>query len=468
MKIQRLFCRYAVAVLIALLLSLPALGQDQHHVGCPRPIVPIKPSDVESGVIDLEAKDAPLTLFNGRLQIGLGASAYWNAFQADQGAFFPVDQDTDSGFERLRFNLELTFNITDNVFAFVDIAEEPNDFRNLDPFSLNQDFGFIDINLTGLAGRTTGPEIHFKAGNIGVGTFDGLHSFSDGSVVQGNPLIGNSPASFGTAQSGVQLVLSNELNGLIESATADIAASIPSFGGESNPGRGYNLLTGIRLDGRNGFAFSTRFFAGAGGDQLTDPVAGAAAGTFSLDGVQQDGLFFGDGDNYFLASNDTDRGDRSSRIFHQGQLPGVDAFILQFNGQYRPTFSEGTLIRAWGGFAESDYSFVDAAGNQTSAGNPNTVGVVEEESTIGFFGIGVQQYLVPDKFYLAGRYTTVNNTTDRVDGGSLQRYQVGAGWFLDKRTLWKVEYVNQDEEDNSPGQIGNGFDGVVTELSVRF
>ena len=117
-------------------------------------------------------------LFCGRLQIGLGAAQHFNAIQADNAAdaFFAVDADSDAAFERLRFNLELTFHITDNVFGFVDIAEEPNDFRNLDPFSLNQDFGFIDINLTGLAGLEDGPEVHFKTGNIGVGTFDGLHS----------------------------------------------------------------------------------------------------------------------------------------------------------------------------------------------------------------------------------------------------------------------------------------------------
>ena len=456
----------AIALLTTTMLALPMVGT-------------ANAADLDEIIAPAAEENDPLTLFGGRLKIGLGAAQHFNALQADSDtAFFAVDAETDPGFQRLRFNLELTFHITDNIFAFVDIAEEPNDFQGLDPFSLNQDFGHIDLNLTGLAGLEDGPELHLKTGNIGVGTFDGLHSFSDGSVVQGNPLIGNSPTSFGTAQSGAQLILSDQLDGFVKSYSADIAITVPTFGGDSNEDKGFNLLTGIGIDTTSGLSFSTRFFLGGGGDQIGQgesvQVAGAAPGTFTTTGVQFDGLFDGDGDNYFLASNNRfasngGNGDgRSSRIFHQNLLPGIDGQILQFNAQYRTqNFGPGTLIRAWGGFAESDFSFVDIDGNQTSGGNPDTVGVVEQESSISFWGVGIQQFLLKDKFYVAGRFTQVRNTTDGVDGGNLERLQIGAGWFIDERSLLKIEYVDQDEEANSAGSTG-GFDGIVTELSVRF
>ena len=404
-----------------------------------------------------------LTLFGGRLEIGLGAAQHFQAITADDDTFVLDDADADPGFGRLRFNLELKFNVTDNVFAFVDIAEEPNDFRGLDPFSLNQDFGFIDLNLSGLAGSTGPSEWHLKAGNIGVGTFDGLHSFSDGSVVQGNPLIGNSPASFGTAQSGAQITGAIKPGGAVKSVAGDFAVTIPSFGGENSPDRGFNILTGIGIDLANGLSFSGRFFAGQGGDQLDEEVS---PGVFSLDGVQQDGLFFGDGDNYILPSIDG-VGERSSRVFHQGLTPGLDGFIAQFNFQYQSP-SKNSLVRLWTGVAESDFSFVDADGNQTTNEDPSTVGVVEETSSIFFFGIGGQQYILPNKLYVAGRYTMVDNTTDDVDGDALERLQLGGGWFIADRTLLKVEFVDQDEPEGSPGQVGGGFSGFVSELSVRF
>ena len=68
-------------------------------------------------------EEDPLTLFGGRLKIGLGAAQHFNALEADSdSAFFPINADTDPSFQRLRFNLELTFHITDNIFAFVDLS----------------------------------------------------------------------------------------------------------------------------------------------------------------------------------------------------------------------------------------------------------------------------------------------------------------------------------------------------------
>ena len=96
------------------------------------------------------------------------------------------------------------------------------------------------------------------------------------------------------------------------------------------------------------------------------------------------------------------------------------------------------------------------------------MGVIEETSSIFFFGIGGQQYILPNKLYVAGRYTMVDNTTDDVDGDALERLQLGGGWFIADRTLLKVEFVDQDEPEGSPGQVGGGFSGFVSELSVRF
>ena len=129
----------AIALLTTTMLAFPMVGA-------------ANAADLDEIQAPVAEEEDPLTLFGGRLKIGLGAAQHFNALQADDGAFFDIDSGTDPSFQRLRFNLELTFHITDNVFAFVDIAEEPNDFQGLDPFSLNQDFGFIDLNLTGLAG----------------------------------------------------------------------------------------------------------------------------------------------------------------------------------------------------------------------------------------------------------------------------------------------------------------------------
>ena len=80
-----------------------------------------------------------------------------------------------------------------------------------------------------------------------------------------------------------------------------------------------------------------------------------------------------------------------------------------------------------------------------------------------------QQYLVPEKFYIAGRYTNSQNDTDTIeDEDTLQRLQIAAGYWVNPKTLAKFEIVAQDEEVNSGGQIGEGFSGFISEVSVKF
>ena len=106
----------------------------------------------------------------------------------------------------------------------------------------------------------------------------------------------------------------------------------------------------------------------------------------------------------------------------------------------------------------------DAAGNRFESNE-----VVRADSAVDYFVLEAQQYLVPRKFYVAGRFTSATNDTDGVSGeDTLERIQVAGGYWLNDKTLWKFEFVDQDEEANSGGQIGEGFDGVITELSVKF
>ena len=94
--------------------------------------------------------------------------------------------------------------------------------------------------------------------------------------------------------------------------------------------------------------------------------------------------------------------------------------------------------------------------------------VVEADSAVDYFVLEAQQYLYPGKLYIAGRYTNATNDTDGVDGeDTLERVQIGGGYWINNKTLLKAEYVDQDEDANSGGQIG-GFDGFITEVSVKF
>jgi len=85
---------------------------------------------------------------------------------------------------------------------------------------------------------------------------------------------------------------------------------------------------------------------------------------------------------------------------------------------------------------------------------------------------GVYRFGVQEKFYLAARYNTVKgplagaNTVDV----SIDRVQIGGGWFVTKNILAKIEYVNQNYNDFGSSDIRNGgkFNGLMIEGVIGF
>lgn len=136
------------------------------------------------------------------------------------------------------------------------------------------------------------------------------------------------------------------------------------------------------------------------------------------------------------------------------------------------------------GKSTDDFTFADDAGNPVpgityfgvnGVADPNGTtfdasNVVRGDTSVEYFIIEAQHFLVPEKFYLAARYGEAENTSDLIaqTDNTVERLQVAAGYWFNDRTLLKVEYVEQDEGANSGGQIGAGFDGFTSEISVKF
>ncbi|MEJ8756344.1 hypothetical protein WG947_05020 [Pontibacter sp. H259] len=86
-----------------------------------------------------------------------------------------------------------------------------------------------------------------------------------------------------------------------------------------------------------------------------------------------------------------------------------------------------------------------------------------------------------ENLYIAGRYNRVSGTLAPTQAGptapivagddiSINRMQVGAGWFVTKNILTKVEYVKQNYEGFAAKDIRNGgkFDGFMIEGAISF
>lgn len=84
----------------------------------------------------------------------------------------------------------------------------------------------------------------------------------------------------------------------------------------------------------------------------------------------------------------------------------------------------------------------------------------------------VYRFGVDEKFYLGGRYNSVQGKTTEsaTEDLKINRVNVGGGWFLSKNILAKVEYVNQQYTGNAwTGRFsGATFDGVNVEAVISF
>lgn len=417
----------------------------------------------------------PNEFLDGRVQVNFLAMQNYQAIQAKEGAFRPVDETQSDGFGRLRVNLMFKFKITDNITADIDIAEEPNDFGNNGDrdFSFHQDFAGIEFDMFGLTGyERENASLILRAGNIGASPFQ-FKGFQDGADNQGNALIGNGINDYATAENGIQLSYTETFdNGLLRSYNVAGHMTTSSFGEAFQEDRGYNYRLQGTLNFVGGFKAGLNLFKANQGDQLV-----FEDGLASLDGVTTANYRFGDGENYNFSASPS-----SERDTHVGVLPGLNQAIMQLNLAYQP--SDQTSVIVMLGKATDDYTFADTNGNAlagiTYFGTQGVVDaagtsfdsnqVIEADASVKYWAVEAQQYVIPETLYVAARYAESENTSDLIEqtDNDVTRLQVSAGYWINDRTLWKIEYVNQEEGVNSGGQIGAGFDGITSEISVKF
>lgn len=415
------------------------------------------------------------SFLDGRVEVNFLALQNYQALQAKDGAFRPEDENQSDGFGRLRVNLQFKFHITEHITADIDIAEEPNDFGNNGDrdFSFHQDFAGIEFDLLGLMdNERKGSDLTLRVGNIGAAPFQ-FKGFQDGADNQSNALIGNGITDYATAENGIQLSYSQAYDkGLIRAYNVAGHMTTSSFGEAFQEDRGYNFRLQGTLEFEGGFKAGLNLFQANQGDQLrfTNGVA-------SLDGLTTTNYRFGDGDNYNFSASGS-----SERDTHVGALPGLDQSIVQLNLAYQPSAETSVIFML--GQSSDDYTFADSNGDAVAGityfgtngvADPDgttydSTSVIEGKSSVDYWVVEAQQYITPKKFYVAARYAEAENTSDLIaqNDNKVTRLQVGAGYWLNDRTLWKVEYVNQEEGMNSGGQIGQGFDGITSELSVKF
>ncbi len=95
----------------------------------------------------------------------------------------------------------------------------------------------------------------------------------------------------------------------------------------------------------------------------------------------------------------------------------------------------------------------------------------------------VYRFGTDEKYYVGAKYNTVSgtavfgqsSTSTNINQGtrkdiSIDRFCVGAGWFITRNVLFKAEYVNQTYNDFPTDNIlsKGKFDGVVVQGVIGF
>lgn len=75
-----------------------------------------------------------------------------------------------------------------------------------------------------------------------------------------------------------------------------------------------------------------------------------------------------------------------------------------------------------------------------------------------------------ENFYLGTRYNTVSAELQSGDDININRFQLGAGWFMTKNILMKAEYVVQKYKDYPAGDLleDGKFNGLTLEAAISF
>lgn len=184
------------------------------------------------------------------------------------------------------------------------------------------------------------------------------------------------------------------------------------------------------------------------------------------------------GSTYYTASsraNNIYGGDRAgSRYFLVMENTKATTSANYYSGRLNPRYSDkvfsmmGNLFLKYKG-VEFFGTFENATGRGSKEADMRAATQIAADL--------IYRFGKDENFYLAGRYNTVKaelpavGTTFGADNPvSISRYELGAGWFLNKNIMAKLVYVNEEFKDFPTTSIFSEgkFSGPVVEAVVAF
>ncbi|SDZ36351.1 MULTISPECIES: hypothetical protein [Rhodonellum] len=276
-------------------------------------------------------------------------------------------------------------------------------------------------------------KVTLRVGHMEINYGDAHYRRSDNGNAMYNPFIGNYIMDAFTTEVGGELyfqsngflAMGSVTGGEIQGGITNPSKRKPSFIGKLGFDRNLNEDVRVRLTGS----------------------------VYTTEGSSRNTLYGGDraGSRYYtVMENIAAASAFTSGRINPGQTDNITAMVLNPFVKIHGFEFFGNLERSKG-----------KAANETDDRTWNQIGLD-----------GVYRFGLQEKFYLAARYNTVKgplagaNTVDV----SIDRVQIGGGWFVTKNILAKIEYVSQNYNDFAASDIRNGgkFNGLMIEGVIGF
>lgn len=137
------------------------------------------------------------------------------------------------------------------------------------------------------------------------------------------------------------------------------------------------------------------------------------------------------------------------------------------SARYNPNFQDQMTAFMINPFVK--YKGLEFFGTYEHSSGKATDGVADR-SVSQYAGDLIYRFGNNENFYVGGRYNVVDAEDISGNDVTINRYQLGAGWFMTKNIMVKAEYVNQEYDDFPELSVKNEgkFNGVMLEAAISF
>ncbi|AUS06441.1 hypothetical protein [Pseudotamlana carrageenivorans] len=390
----------------------------------------------QRGINTFEAPKDTETTFDGvKVRVGGASTLQFQDLRHENSGAVPLGK-IGSNFNLATANLDLDVALADGVRmhlrTYLSSRHHPEPYVKGGYFQIDK-LDFISEGLLSDLMQYTTIKIGHMENNYG----DAHFRRSDNAQTIYNPFIGNLIMDSFTTEVGAEVYYRREgFLGMVGFSNGKLNQSV--------------------VAGSNGKTGGAAFLAKLGYDkQLNDDLRVRLTGSLYNTGYAS---------RLYLYSADR----AGSRYYHVMEEEGSKSDNFR-SGRFSPSFQNSitsVMINPFVRYKGFElFGTVERASGATHVDSADDI----EGVTNQYAGELLYRFGKTENFYVGGRYNIVDSEyDDKAQDVTINRAQIGAGWFMTKNILMKAEYVNQNYKGFAGALEDGKFNGFMLEAAISF